>query len=429
MRTPHASARTGTTPAMFVRRIMALLAVGGLVLLGSDAVHRVRAGGVWYAVGQSTPRGFVTPIGYRELAQRDTTIAVWEQALAADTGSALVLGQLAALHLQRAREGGGYSDYEAAESLARHSLARRTNRNGATAVTLVNALLAQHRFTDARSVATVLVQREFDIPEYRALLGEVAMELGDDVVSSAMFRSVWEQRTDLSLAPRVARWLEITNHVSDARALLTQARDAAAARRSTASETKAWFNLRLGDLELRAGNVRRAEQAYRQGLAEEPGDPRLFSAMARLAMANNEPRDAATWGERAIGLQLDPATLGLLADAYTALGDTAKANDYLNTLDISVTTQPGAYHRAWALSLLDHHRQIDTVLAKASAELRDRRDVYGYDVVAWALFTQGRAAEAADMMRYALRLHTPDPLLARHAAAIGLASHQQLAER
>ena len=46
--------------------------------------------------------------GFSERGQRDEQIRVWRQALAADTGSALVLGQLAALHLQRAREGGGW---------------------------------------------------------------------------------------------------------------------------------------------------------------------------------------------------------------------------------------------------------------------------------------------------------------------------------
>jgi tetratricopeptide (TPR) repeat protein len=328
---------------------------------------------------------------------------------------------LAALHLQRAREGGGWEDYLTSETLARHSLSRRLNRNGATAVTLVNGLLAQHRFTEARDVAADLVHREFDIPEYRALLGEVSMELGDDAVADAMFKSVWEFRNQVSMAPRIARWLELTNHVREARKLLTAARDEAVLRRNVANETKAWFNLRVGDLELRAGNLHRAGDAYRAGLRLEPGDPRLFAAMARLAMANDRPRDAIAWGERAIGLQLDPATLGLVGDAYDAIGDHAKAQEYLSTLDVAVASQPGAYHRAWALYLLDHNMRVDTVVSKAADELRDRRDVYGYDLMAWAYYKAGRPAESAVMMQRALRFNTPDPLLAKHAAAIGIA--------
>lgn len=405
MRRPHASAIAPAT----AMAIAAVALIAGL------------AGRMWWTPTVPLPTSSVN-VGFAELGQRDTAIAVWHQALAADTGSALVLGQLAALHLQRAREGGGWEDYRTAEAFAHRSWSRRQNRNGSTAVTLVNALLAQHRFGDARIVAAQLVARESDIPEYRALMGEVAMELGDDTLADRMFRSVWRERAQLSMAPRVARWLELTNHVREARVLLIQARTDAFARRNVASETKAWFALRLGDLEMRAGNTRGAEAAYREGLRVEPGDPRLFAAMARLELERDHADRAIAWGERAITLQLDPATLGLLGNAYAALGDRESAERYLRTLDVAVSTQPGAYHRAWALSLLDHQRQIETVLAKAQAELQERRDVYGYDVVAWALYQSGRLADANVMMARAMRLGTPDPLLHRHARAIAAAA-------
>lgn len=433
MNTGHPHRGTPSTPRARTSPPARRLRVGAVAVLAV-------AGGVWWMSSSPWTTRASAPesaraaqptmdAGYAELAERDIQIRVWNTALDADTGSALVLGQLAALHMQRAREGGGWDDYLTAERLARHSIARRTNRNGASAVTLVNALLAQHRFTEARTVARDLATREYDIPEYRALLGEVAMELGDDVLADSMFRSVWEQRQTLSIAPRVARWLELTNHVPAARAVLIAARDEAVSRRNIASETKAWFHLRVGDLELRAGNLRRAEQAFRDGLEVEPGDPRLFSAMARLAMARDEPRTAITWAERAISLQLDPATLGVASDAYAALGDTANANAYVRTLDVAVSTQPDAYHRAWALHLLDHGVRMDTVLAKAQAELAERRDVYGYDLVAWALYRTGRVRDASVMMQRALRFDTPDPLLARHARAISTALSRQLASR
>ena len=209
--------------------------------------------------------------------------------------------------------------------------------------------------------------------------------------------------------------------------MLTAARDDAMSRRDVASETKAWFNLRVADLELRAGRFNAAESALRAGLAIEPDDPRLFAAMARLAAARRDPRHVITWGERAIGLQLDPATLGLVGDAYAALGDTAKSTEYFHTLEVAVSAQPGAYHRAWSLYLLDHDLRVDEVLRKAQDELVDRKDIYGYDLVAWALHKSGREQDAATMMRQALKLNTPDPLLERHAAEISRASGTAIA--
>jgi len=358
--------------------------------------------------------------GLSERGERDIQIRVWHQALDADPISAIAMGQLAALHLQRAREGGTWDDYLKAEDFARRSLGKRTNRNASTAATLVSVLLAQHRFTEARDVAIDLVKRESDIPEYRATLGEVAMELGDYALADTMFRSVWQERSKLSIAPRVARWLELTNHVREARALLATSRNEAVSRREMAKETKAWFQMRVGDLELRSGHPRAAENAFRAGLAIEPDDPRLLAAMARLADSRGDHKDVIAWGERAIGLQLDPATLGLVGDAYAALGDSAKSNEYFKTLEVAVSMQPGAYHRAWSLYLLDHDSRVSEVLAKAQGELRDRKDIYGYDIVAWALEKSGRHVEAQAAMRMALRLNTPDPLLLRHARAIGV---------
>lgn len=362
-----------------------------------------------------------TNSGFSELAVRDEQIAVWKQALAADSVSALAMGQLAALYMQRAREGGSYDDYIRAEEYARKSMRTRMQRNGRTVVTLVSVLLAQHRFLEARDVAQDLVKRESDIPQYRSLLGEVSMEVGDYATAGVMFDSVWSERTHLSNAPRLARWLELNNHTREARRILVAARNEALSRRDVTKETQAWFELRLGDFDLRAGRPRAAEESFRAGLKIEPNDPRLLAAMARLSAEKQDYRDAIEWGERAISEQLDPATLGIVGDAYAAVGDSAKATEYFHTLEVAVTAQPGAYHRAWSLYLLDHNLRVNDVLAKAQEELKQRKDIYGYDLVAWALYKSGRLAEAAAMMKMALQLNTPDPLLVRHQEAISKA--------
>lgn len=356
-----------------------------------------------------------------ERAQRDVQIRVWNQALAADAVSAVAMGQLAALHLQRAREGGQFDEYLTADSLARRSLAARTRRNAATAVTLTNTLLAQHRFTDAMEVARTLVSWEPEQPAYRALLGEVAMELGDDSTAATMFNSVWTARSGLSIAPRVARWLELTNHVEKARRVLRAARTEALARRDLSTETKAWFHLRVGDLELRAGRARDAADAYRAGLELDDQDPRLLAAMARLAEQQEKPEAVIAWGELAIAVRMDPATLGLLSKAYATLGDRAKANEYAQTLAVVASAQRGPYDRAWSLHLLDQPEHVNSVLVKATADLETRRDVYGYDLAAWALYRAGRFSEARAMMAQAMRFNTPDPLLQRHADMIAAA--------
>jgi tetratricopeptide (TPR) repeat protein len=359
--------------------------------------------------------------GFSERAERDVQIRVWHQALDADPTSAAALGQLAALHLQRAREGGGWDDYLTAEKYARRSIGKRTNRNAKTAVTLVSVLLAQHRFTEARDVAAELVHREPDIPQYRSLLGEVAMELGDYATAGAMLDSLWRERAILSIAPRLARWAELTGHAADARRLLEAARDDAVLRTDVPKETKSWFDFRVGDLALRTGRLRTAESAFRAGLAIEPDDPRLLAGMARLFAVRGDATEAVAWGDRAIAIQLDPGTLGVVGDAWTALGDRAKAAEYFHTMEVAVTAQPGPFHRVWSLYLLDHDLRVNEVLAKAREELKQRHDIYGYDLVAWGLHRAHRDAEAVSMMQHALQLGTPDAMLWFHDGMIARA--------
>lgn len=81
---------------------------------------------------------------------------------------------------------------------------------------------------------------------------------------------------------------------------------------------------------------------------------------------------------------------------------------------------PKAWHRQWRLALLDANHQVPTVLAQAEAELTTRRDVYGWDLYAWALHRSGRDAEARVAMREALRWGTEDIALRAHATALGV---------
>jgi tetratricopeptide (TPR) repeat protein len=204
----------------------------------------------------------------------------------------------------------------------------------------------------------------------------------------------------------------------EAHRLLVAARDRALAAPGLPSEQRAWFHLRVGDLALRYGRLAEARRELEAGLAAAPNDHRVLGALARLEAVRHRWRRAVEYGERAIAIALDPATLGLVGDGYAALGDTVKAEEYYRALEVSIAGQPGPYHRAWSLFLLDHGRRIPEVLGRVTAELGTRRDIYGYDLLAWALHRSGRDAEAEGPMRRALALGTRDPMLWYHAGAI-----------
>jgi tetratricopeptide (TPR) repeat protein len=224
------------------------------------------------------------------------------------------------------------------------------------------------------------------------------------------------------VAPRLARWEELNGHPDSARSILLGARAEAMKQPSLPLEQKAWFDLRIGDLAFRSGHLGEAERDYLAGLAISPEDYRLLAAMARLESVRHRWNSAIDFGERAIALVPEPATLGLLGDAYAARGDSTGAEQYYHTMETVVLRQPGAFHRAWSLFLLDHGRSVAVVLAKVQDEIKQRKDIYGYDLLAWALLKNGRPVEAKSAMQQALKLGTRDPLLLRHAGAIDSAA-------
>ena len=360
---------------------------------------------------------------------RDLDIDFYRARTVRDPRSARDFTQLAGLYLQRARETADNADLERAEQTARHSLALRRGRNDEAVGVLASSLMGQHRFAEAHDAALELLRSDSTSVPARGMVAEAAMELGRYDEAARLFGMLETYQADLGTAPRLARWAELRGRPDEARRLLQQALDVAARRHGMSREQLAWFHLRLGDLALRSGHLPEAEHELDAGLAILPGDYRLLGTLARLEAVRHQWRRAVEAGELAVSHALDPATLGLLSDAWGALGDTARSNEYDRAMALSVLRQPGAYHRAWSLHLLDRGRDVPIVLQNVSRELETRRDIYGYDLLAWALHGSGRDAEARAPMAQALALGTQDAMLHYHAGMIELATGDTAAAR
>ena len=378
----------------------------------------------------SGARPAVTPAPVPSEARiRDLDIEFYQRRVERDPRSARDYAQLAGLYLQRARETADNGDLLRAEQNAHRSLSLRTDRNAGGFGVLASSLLAQHRFAEARDVACQLVADDSTSIAARGLLAETEFELGDYGSAGWMLGSLAIYRDNLSVAPRLARWQELHGHAEEARRLLRSARDQAARLHGMPTEQLAWFDLRLGDLALRNGHLGEAERELRRGLTIAPHDYRILGAMARLEASRQHWPSTISYGEQAIASALDPATLGLLGDAYRSIGDSAKAGEYYRTMELAVLHQPGPFHRAWSLFLLDHERDVPRVLAKVQEEIQTRRDIYGYDLLAWALHKSGDDRRAAAAMRHALALGTRDAMLFYHAGMIALGAGDETGAR
>jgi Flp pilus assembly protein TadD len=387
------------------------LAAAGVVLLATallPSAHR-----------QPSP---VDQHGLTEDAIRDRDIAFYQARVERDPEGALDRSMLGSLYLWRARETGNLEDLVRAETIARESFQVRSRRNGIALHVLASALVGQHRYEEALDQVRILVADDSSNLSFLALKGEIEMELGSYAAAESTFSRLRSWGYKLPVATRLARWEELTGNPERARALLLRARDDALAQVNLPREQKAWFHLRVGDLAFRYGRTGEAEAAWQAGLAFSPNDHRLLSSMSRLELSRRQWRRSIRYGEAAVAQSLDPATLGVLSDAYAASGDSVRSAEFARTMELVVLAQPGAYHRAWSLYLLNHDHQVARVLANVEAEMARRTDVYGYDLLAWALYKNGKNCEAREAMRHALALGTREPMLLNHAAAIARSS-------
>lgn len=387
----------------------------------------VAAATLWPAASRSRPNGDKQaaedePV-LSEAEMRDRDIDFYRRRADEDSLSASDRAQLAGLYLQRARASGDFADYGRAERLARRSLSLRAQHNAKTFALLASALMARHAFRDALDEARRVDSLDPGVASHVALRGEIELELGEYEAANAHFSSIRFDGEDFTVAARLARWRELTGHVDAARRLLRLAAAKADRRADLPHEQVAWFHVRLGEIELRVGRLDAADSAFHRALDVFASDYRALGGLARLAATRGQWRLAIAFGDRAIAIQLDPGTLGVMSEASSALGDTARAAEYKRAMAVSALAQPGPIHRAWGIFLLDHGTPEDVrrVLAKCRAELRTRHDVYAYDLLAWALHKQGHDASAHEAMQRALAQHTEDRQLTHHAAVIARA--------
>lgn len=362
-------------------------------------------------------------IRYDESEVRDRDIDFYSKRIAEDAESAIDRFMLAKLLFARSRVTGSTSDIDHAERLVKESISERTQRNYSAFELLASLLMARHEFAAAREVALRADSLDPGNSSHLALLGEIELELGDYQSAGKHFAAIQYDGRNFTTGARLARWYELTGRIDVAREYLKRAIIKVDRRDDLPREQAAWFYYRLGDLELRVGNVAAAESAFVSGLARNQDDVRILGGLARAALTRGAWREAVDYGERATVTQLDPATLGTISLAYAKLGDSAQAGAYAHAMSVSALKQPGAIHRAWGLFLLDHgttHDRAD-VLRRARKELRDRKDVYGHDLMAWALYRNGQLDEGREEMKLALAQNTQDVMLAEHARAIGAA--------
>jgi tetratricopeptide (TPR) repeat protein len=417
-----------------MRRTTALIGIAGLVV---GATYLVRAVG---PSGQPLRPAPVTPDEAVEVTagaggtgagaapgggpggEIDRLIEVYEDQVRRQP-SALDYTFLGELYVRRGRLTGDVGTYARAEEALSRALDIYPGDPEARAL-LASVWFTTHDFTGAERLAETLLAEDPDDLGALAIAGDARLELGDYAGASAAYDELGRRLPGAAAVDvRRARLAFLLGDVEAARRMAGAAERSAEAA-GLGGPDLAWYRSFRAQLELDAGRYRTALGLYRSAVRVAPRYHVPRAGLARSLAALGEVDTAIRHYRRAVGLLPEPAYLAALGDLYKLRGDTTLARRQYETVEAIATlarVNRQVYNRQLAMFYADHDLHAREAVELAERELRVRRDLYGWDAYAWALYRLGRYEDARDAIEEALRLGTRDARLLYHAGMISLA--------
>lgn len=349
----------------------------------------------------------------------DRLIGVYEGE-AKTTPTVTGLTFLSQMYLQRGRLTGDVQTYLQAAAAADQAVslapADRTARTLAAGIRYTT-----HEFTAAEQAATALVNERPTDEGALAVLGDSQLELGDYPGAATTYGELAAASPDAAAASvREARLAFIQDRLPDADRLAGQAKGQAVAS-AFGDAGLGYYSVFEGQLDLDRGLYADAASQYQQALKEAPGYHIALAGLAKARAAQGRTKDAISLYQQAIAVVPQPDYLANLGDLYHLTGQDKLAQTQYGTVEVIATLaaiNQQVYNRQLAMYYADHDLRIDEALRLTTMELSARKDVYGYDAQAWALFKNGRFEEAKAASRQALSQHTPDAKIWYHAGLI-----------
>ena len=349
-------------------------------------------------------------------------IAFWQQKVQRDDRDYISLTYLGQAYLQRGRETGDAAAYGRAQDALERALAINPNYE-LTLAYLSATFISQHDFQGALEIAQRVYNFDSGALQALATIGDASLELGRYDEAEAAYQTLLEQAPGAAVYSRAARLAWLKGDISAAIDWMQQAVDAAQEIGLT-GEQLAWYQFQLGELYFNSGDVAAAQEQYIAAKQTFPDYYLVLVGKGEVAAANGDYEQAIALFEQLVTRLPEPGFVATLGDFYLLAGNETAAQQQYETVTFIAdleTADEALYGRQLALFYANHDTNLEMALAAAEAELAARPDVYGYDVLAWTLFKNGRIDEAAAAMEQAFVQGTQEALFYYHAGMIAAA--------
>ena len=344
----------------------------------------------------------------------DGRIAAYEKL--AGSGNLHDQNLLAGAYIQKMRETTDFGYIDRAARIVGHVLS--VEPDNYEALRLRSEIgLERHQFAEVAGFSRQMTRVAPDDAWNWGTLGDSLMELGQYDGAGDAYQTMVSLRPNQSSYNRASYYRWVMGDAEGAIAIMQRAIAAG----SSAPENTAWCLVDLGNLYFKTGRMAEAEEAFRSALRTFEGYYPAYAGLGRVQAAQGKFDGAITSLKRAQSAVPMPEYAAALADLYERTGKKADAERQLQLIDVidkMARASNEKTNRNLALVFADQGRSPARALELAQAELQVRGDVYTYDALAWALYQNGKVAEAGEASRKALHFATPEPAFYFHAGMI-----------
>ena len=306
---------------------------------------------------------------------------------------------------QQARVSGNPALYPRAEQALERAL--RLDPRNASALRGLSALAAsRHRFQESLALARRAQALEPGVAVVYGLIGDANLELGRYPEAFAAFDRMAALRPSANVYARISYARELTGDLSGALEAMELAIDSAGV-----GEPAAWTRTLTGNLLLSLRKTAEAKVRFREALAFVPGYAGALSGLADIRAANGDLEGARALYARAAAAAPVPEFAASLGDVLAQLGREAGAErawKRADELERLFAANGGRNLLETAEFDLNHDRNFRSALDRARRGRAERPSVEGDHVLAWALYKNGKCAEARVVSLRSFRLGTLD---------------------
>ena len=321
--------------------------------------------------------------------------------------------KLASAYMQKARETADFSFNAHADAAITQSLTvEPDNYDGLKLRTKLQ--LTYHRFAEALATAHHIQTFRDDDHDVWGQMTDALVELGDYPAAVKAAQKMIDFRPDSSGYARVSYLRSLHGDTKGALDAMTAALKAS---NPNDPEAMAWCHVQIGNELMNAGKLAEAEREFDTALLIFPNHSLALQSKARALVAAGDLTQAVAIYESEPNSADAAQALG---DLYTKLGRADSAKAAYQKFDI-LERENAALERSWRHMVnfwLDHDQNLAEALRLASTEYESRKDIFTCDSLAWALFKNGRIAEAKKGIKEALRTGSKDQRINEHAAVI-----------